>query len=353
MKALILSGGTGTRLRPVTYSNAKQLLPLANKPIIFYIIEKIKKAGIQEIGIVVGDTHEKVKDTVGNGDKWNVNITYIYQPHSSGLAHAVQTAAGFIRDSDFIMVLGDNIFSMDLDLIIDNFYKNKANSSILLHKVNNPAGFGVAVVDKGYVVRLVEKPKEFLSDLIITGIYLFDHRIFSAIERIRPSRRGELEITDAIQKQLELGGKVTYELIDGWWKDTGKLEDILEANRFVLDEIENRDTLIADGDSSISGKVKAGKNVIVKNSIIHGPVDIDEDVIIDNSCIGPYTSVGKGTIIKECEIDNSIVLENSCLENISKRITSSLIGKNVSIKRKTDKPFSSSFFIGDDGEIRL
>lgn len=253
-----------------------------------------------------------------------------------------------------MMILGDNMFNMDLGKLIENFYSNQASSTILLHKVNNPGEFGVAVVDdKGCIIGLAEKPKEFISDLIITGIYLFGPSIFPAIEKITPSGRGELEITDAIQKQLEMGGRVTYELIQGWWKDTGKLEDILEANRLVLDEIENKYCFISDCASSISGKVKASDNVVVKDSIIHGPVHIDEDVLIINSCIGPYTSIGKGSIIKECEIDNSIVLENTHLESVSKRITSSLIGKNVSIKRKTNRPFSNSFFVGDDSEISL
>lgn len=353
MKALILSGGTGTRLRPLTYSNAKQLLPLANKPILFYIIEKIKSSGIKDIGIIVGDTHEQVKKTVGDGKRWDVDITYIYQPQSLGLAHAVSTASDFLEDSDFIMILGDNIFKMDLDILIENFISNKANTSILLHKVNNPSQYGVAVINNGYVIKLAEKPKEFLSDLIITGVYIFDHSIFSAIEKTTPSLRGELEITDAIQNQLEMGGKVTYELVKGWWKDTGKVADILEANRLVLDEISEYQGT-SNYDSLITGKVIIGNNVSVKDSIIQGPVHIDDDSIIKNSFIGPYTSLGKGTIVDECEIDNCIVLENTHLEKVNKRISGSLIGKNVSIKGNLKKlPLSNSFFVGDDSEIKL
>jgi glucose-1-phosphate thymidylyltransferase len=353
MKALILSGGTGTRLRPLTYSNAKQLLPLANKPILFYIIEKIKSAGIKDIGIIVGNTHEQVKKAVGKGERWDVDITYIYQPQSLGLAHAVKTASGFLEYSDFMMILGDNIFKMDLDILIDNFVSNKANTSVLLHKVNNPSQYGVAVINNGYVIKLVEKPKGFLSDLIITGVYMFDHNIFSAIEKTTPSLRGELEITDAIQKQLEMGGKVTYELVKGWWKDTGMVADILEANRLVLDEIIEYQGAY-NYDSSITGKVIIGKNVSVKDSIIQGPVHIDDDSIIKNSFVGPYTSLGKGTIVNECEIDNCIVLENTHLENVNKRISESLIGKNVSIKGSLKKlPSSNSFFVGDDSEINF
>lgn len=354
MKALILSGGTGTRLRPLTYSNAKQLLPLANKPILFYIIEKIIKAGISDIGIIVGDTQEEVKSVVGNGARWGVRLTYIYQAKSLGLAHAVKTAAEFLGDSDFVMVLGDNVFKMDLDLLIDNFYSRGANTSILLHRVENPSQFGVAVVKAGHITELIEKPKDFISDLIITGVYVFDKSIFAAIERTIPSPRGELEITDAIQNQLKMGGRVTYELLTGWWKDTGKLEDILEANRLVLDGLESEYIIAANSNSAISGKVEVGKNVIIKDSIIQGPVHIDEDTLIANCCIGPYTSIGKRATIKECEIDNCIILNDTKLTSINNRISQSLIGRNVSITGGMKKrPFSSSFLVGDNSVISL
>jgi len=342
MKALILSGGTGTRLRPLTYSTAKQLIPLANKPILFYLIEKLRKTGITDIGIIVGDTREEVIKAVGNGEKWDVNIDFIYQSHSLGLGHAVLTASEYLGESDFLMVLGDNMLSMDLDIIIRNFYSSQANTTILLHRVQNPAQYGVAVVEDGCISRLVEKPQEYVSDLILTGVYVFDQSIFPAIEKTIPSARGELEITDAIQKQLEQGGRVTYELNKGWWKDTGKLEDLLEANRLILNEMESE------------GKVQIGKNVVIQNSIIREPVHIEEDVSITDSCIGPYTSIGRGVTIKECEIDNCIILDGAELENINKRISKSLIGKNVSIKSGiSERPFTSSFFVGDHCQISL
>lgn len=354
MKALILSGGTGTRLRPLTYSNAKQLLPLANKPILFYIIEKIVRVGITEIGIIVGDTHEEVKKIVGSGERWGVDITYIYQEKSLGLAHAVGIAEKFLGDSDFIMLLGDNVFNMELDELITNFNSRKANSTILLYKVDNPSQFGVAVVDAGSIIKLVEKPKEFISDLIITGIYVFDNSIFKAIENIAPSPRGELEITDAIQKQLEMGGRVTYGLVQGWWKDTGKLEDMLEANMLILDEMEYKCVNYGDSSSSITGKVRVGENVIIKDSIVQGPVDIEQDTIIEGSCIGPYTSIGRGARIKDCEIDNCIILNDVHLESINKRISKSLIGKKVSIQGGVrNRRFLNSFFVGDNSQIYL
>lgn len=353
MKALILSGGTGTRLRPLTFTNAKQLIPLANKPILFYIIEKVVKTGITDIGIIVGETHEEIKAAVGNGDRWNINISYIYQPFPLGLAHAVKTASDFIGGSDFLMILGDNIFSMELDVLIDNFYSNGGNTSILLHRVENPAQFGVAVVEEGRIVKLVEKPKEFISNLIITGIYIFDKSIFPAIDTTEPSQRGELEITGAIQKQLDTGGKVHYELIKGWWKDTGKLQDILEANRLLLDDIGSGLETLPDVDSIYTGKLQTGKNVVVNNSIIMGPAVIADGSVISGSYIGSYTSIGKGVMIHNCEIDNSIILDDTQLDNINKRISSSLIGKSVAIKGADKRPFTNSFLIGDHSVIQL
>ena len=353
MKALILSGGTGSRLRPLTYTNAKQLLPLANKPILFYIIEKIVDAGINDIGIIVGDTGEEIKSKVGYGRKWGANITYIYQPIPLGLAHAVKTASSFIGDSDFLMILGDNIFEMNLNSLVYNFYKSKSNSSILLHKVLDPSQYGVAVVEDDKIVKLVEKPKEFVSPFIITGVYIFDKSIFNAISNTKVSKRGELEITDAIQKQLDLGGKVSYELIKGWWKDAGKLQDILEANRLILDDIRSSVNTPTNENSIYSGKLQMGKNVLIENSIITGPTTIADDVSIKNCFIGPYTCIGQGVNIVNCEIENCIILENSSLLDIDKRISNSLIGKSVLIRGAQRRPYTNSFLIGDNSEIQL
>ena len=353
MKALILSGGTGSRLRPLTYTNAKQLLPLANKPILFYIIEKIVDAGINDIGIIVGDTGEEIKSKVGYGRKWGANITYIYQPIPLGLAHAVKTASSFIGDSDFLMILGDNIFKMNLNSLVYNFYKSKSNSSILLHKVLDPSQYGVAVVEGDKIVKLVEKPKEFVSPFIITGVYIFDKSIFNAISNTKVSKRGELEITDAIQKQLDLGGKVSYELIKGWWKDAGRLQDILEANRLILDDIRSSVNTPTNENSIYSGKLQMGKNVLIENSIITGPTTIADDVSIKNCFIGPYTCIGQGVNIVNCEIENCIILENSSLLDIDKRISNSLIGKSVLIRGAQRRPYTNSFLIGDNSEIQL
>ncbi|MCR4436854.1 MAG: glucose-1-phosphate thymidylyltransferase [Clostridiales bacterium] len=353
MKALILSGGTGTRLRPLTYTNAKQLIPVANKPILYYIIEKISKVGIEDVGIIVGDTHQEIKIAVGNGNRWGIRTTFIHQPFPLGLAHAVKTASSFIGDSDFIMILGDNLFQMELDEIINNFYLNNSNASLLLHRVDNPSEFGVAVVENGRIVKLVEKPEDFISDLIVTGVYVFDKSIFNAISHINPSPRGELEITDAIQKLLEMGGKVSYTLTSGWWKDTGKICDVLEANRLILDSPDG----IA-GSSCVLGtlfnnRIHMGQNVTVENSVIQGPAVIGDDAVITGSCIGPYTSVGKRVEIINSHIENSIVLDNTKVENIGKKISGSLIGKNVTIKNSKSGQDSLSFLLGDDSKIAM
>lgn len=351
MKALILSGGSGSRLRPLTYTNAKQLLPLANKPILYHIIEKIVKSGIRDIGIVVGDSREEVERTVGHGGRWNVRISYIHQSMPLGLAHAVKTASEFIGDEDFLMVLGDNVFGTDFKPLIKNFYDNKANTSISLYKAADPSQFGVAVVENNRIVKLVEKPKTFISDLIITGIYVFDKSIFSAIDIIKPSRRNELEITDAIEKQIETGGKVTFNILKGWWKDTGKLHDMLEANRLVLDGMKAEYKAVQAENSVCTGKLWIGKNVVIKNSNIAGPVIIADDAIITNSYIGPYSSIGKAVKINDCEIDNCIILESAFLDGIDRRISGSLIGKNVVIKSSEKRPYSNIFLLGDNSEI--
>ncbi len=367
LKALILSGGTGSRLRPLTYTNAKQLLPLANKPILIHVIEKIVKVGIKEIGIIVGDTHEEIKKEIGNGEKWKVKITYIHQASPLGLAHAVNMARGFIGEDDFLMILGDNVFSMELDTFVDAFYQSRslnpdqpltkgnqaANASLLLYKVKNPSQFGVAVVKDKNIIKLVEKPKEFVSDLIITGIYLFDKQIFTAIDKIEPSPRGELEITDAIQKLLDMGGRVTYEKIKGWWKDTGNKEDMLEANRLMLSEIKSTSKKsIKQENAKLEGKLLAEEGVEIINSTITGPVSIGEGTVICNSHIGPNTSIGQGVVIEGCQVENSIIMDETQMINIPKKISASLIGKGSKIKAATEAQ-ELSFLIGDGCEMEV
>jgi glucose-1-phosphate thymidylyltransferase len=352
MKALILSGGTGSRLKPLTFNRPKQMIPVANKPILFYIIEKVIDAGITDIGIIMGDNRTEIINSIESRGGWDADITYIYQKEPLGLAHAVKTAADFLNDDDFIMLLGDNLFNMNLNSIIDTFYLNSSNACIMLNRVDDPTQFGVAVVDKNIVIGVVEKPKKFISDLIITGIYVFDKSIFDAIDCIKPSGRGELEITDAIQKLIDLGLRVTYKTIDGWWKDTGTPQDLLEANRLILDGIENKLRTEANGKSIFLEKFHIGKNVIIEDSVITGPVAIGDNSFVVNSCIGPYASIGENAKIVNCAVRNSILLDGVRIEDVAK-IHDSLIGRNVIIKGTPDKSSSGKLILGDNCEVYI
>ncbi len=351
LKGLILSGGKGTRLRPITHTSAKQLVPVANKPILFYGIEELKEAGITEIGIIVGETKKEIMGAVGDGTSFGVDVTYIDQPEPLGLAHAVLCAEDYLGDTPFVMYLGDNLILSGIKGFVEKFVKNKPNSQILLARVPNPQQFGVAELDGDRVVRLVEKPKEPKSDLALVGVYMFDHHIFEAARSIEPSFRGELEITDAIQWLIDHGYVVEYEIITGWWKDTGKLEDLLEANRMVLDTFETRIEGEIDERSSVTFKVVIEKGAKVINSTIRGPAIIGRGAEIVNSYVGPFTSIYHNSKIINCEIEHSVVLENSTLEDIQERITDSLIGKNVEVRKYPRLPKAYRFMLGDSSKV--
>lgn len=357
MKALILAGGTGSRLRPLTHTGAKQLLPVANKPIIFYGLEDIIKVGIRDIGIIVGkETINDVKKGVGDGKRWGVNIEYIYQEEPLGLAHCVKISKDFLADDPFIMYLGDNILKSDLTAFVKEFEESGANSLILLTEVKNPEDFGVVELDeKGRIKRLIEKPKKPSSNLALVGIYLFDRNIFKAVDEIKPSWRNELEITDAIQWLIDNGYKVLPHKVLGWWKDTGKPEDILEANRLILRSLKGSvsDNVSVDSKSQIQGEVILDKGVKIENSVIRGPVTIGEKTIIVNSYIGPYTSVYYGCEIKNSEIENSIIMENTRISDIPTRLDRCLVGKEVDIDKNTEKPTSINLILGDRSRLKL
>ncbi|OGS44074.1 MAG: glucose-1-phosphate thymidylyltransferase [Elusimicrobia bacterium RIFOXYD2_FULL_34_15] len=351
MKGLVLSGGKGTRLRPITHTSAKQLVPVANKPILFYGLEAIAKSDIKEVGIVVGDTKNEIKSAVGDGSKFGLKITYIEQEAPLGLAHAVKISQDFLKDDDFVMYLGDNLIKDGIKTFVDKFREKKPNSQILLAKVPNPQQFGVAELKDGKVINLVEKPKQPKSDLALVGVYMFDKNIFEAVNNIKPSLRGELEITDAIQYLVNKKYNVLPHVITGWWKDTGKLEDMLEANRIILDTLE-AENLGKVENSSMEGKVVLQKNSEIKNSTIRGPVIIGENCKIVNSYIGPFTSVYFNTIVENSEIEHSIVLENSKIKDV-KRIEDSLIGQNVEILRSEKKPHAYRIMVGDSSRIEI
>ena len=355
MKGLILSGGKGTRLRPLTFTQAKQLVPVANKPVLFYGIEALVEAGIREIGIVVGDTKEEIRTAVGDGSRWGrgVRVTYIEQPDPLGLAHAVLVAESFLGREPFVMYLGDNILKSGITSLVEEFTRKKPNSLILLTEVPNPQMFGVAELQGGKVVRLVEKPKEPRSNLALVGVYLFDHNIFEAAKAIRPSWRNELEITDAIQYLVEHGYEVQPHLVTGWWKDTGKIEDLLEANRLILDTLAGRVEGEVDAESRVSGPVVLEKGAVVRNSTIRGPVIIGEGTEVIESYIGPFTSIQGRCRIVRTEIEHSIVLEGSQILDIGSRVDESLIGREVRIFKCPPKPSVYRFVVGDKSEIGI
>lgn len=348
MKALILSGGTGSRLRPLTFTSAKQLIPVANKPILFYALEAVRDAGITDVGIVVGDTREEVTRAVGDGSRWGIRVTYIEQDKPLGLAHAVKIAAPFLGTDEFLMFLGDNLVRNGVTDFVQQFIQNKPNSLILLSRVSEPQRFGVAELEGGRVVRLIEKPKVPLSDLALVGVYLFDSSIIKAVNEIRPSWRNELEITDAIQYLVDHGYTVESHIIDGWWKDTGKPADVLEANRMMLEFIEPKVEGFVDETSRVIGRAVIEEGAHIINSTIRGPVIIGRDATIEDAYIGPFTSIGTGVKIIASEVEHSVVMQDTVIERISTRIDNSLIGRNVHIQRAPERPRGLNFVLGDN-----
>jgi glucose-1-phosphate thymidylyltransferase len=353
MKALILSGGRGTSLRPITHTIAKQLVPIANKPILFYALEGVVEAGITDIGMIVGDTEDEVRAAVGDGSRWGAKVTYIRQSAPLGLAHAVKEDEHFLQKDSFVMYLGDNLVPNGISGFVRTFNETRPEALILLSKVEKPERFGVAELRDGQVVRLEEKPTHPKSDLALVGVYLFTSKIFDAVHDIKPSRRGELEITDAIQWLIDRGNRVEPHVIQGWWKDTGHLEDMLEANRIVLDGLEPRTAGEVDDKSRIIGKVVIERGAQVKGSVVRGPAVIGEDTVIVNSYVGPFTSIYFGVEIRNSEIEHSIVLENSKILDVPVRIEDSLIGKDVLIRHTEVMPKALRFMVGDHSEVEL
>jgi glucose-1-phosphate thymidylyltransferase len=354
MKGLILSGGKGTRLRPLTYTSAKQLVPVANKPVLFYAIESIVAAGIREIGIVVGDTRGEIRAAVGDGERFGARITYIEQDAPRGLAHAVMIAEEFLGDSPFVMYLGDNLIAGGITSLVDEYRSGGCNAEILLAEVPNPEQFGVAeLTPDGKVHRLIEKPEEPRSNLALVGVYMFDRAIFESVHRIRPSARGELEITDAIQDLIDRGLSVHPHTVRGWWKDTGKLDDMLEANRIVLEMLVVPLRSDIGNGSRVEGRVQLGTGVELVDSLVRGPVVIGDGARLAHAFVGPYTSIGERCILERCEVENSIVLADSEIRDIPLRIDGSLIGRNVRIVKTDFKPKAYRFMLGDNSEVGI
>lgn len=353
MKGLILSGGKGTRLRPLTYTSAKQLVPVANKPVLFYGIEAIVAAGIRDIGIVVGDTQAEIREAVGDGSKWGATVTYIEQDKPRGLAHAVQIAENFIGGDSFVMYLGDNLLNRGIRPLVEEFSRQRPAAQILLARVKDPQMFGVAELDGDRVVRLVEKPETPKSDLALVGVYMFGPEVFESVRHIKPSFRNELEITDAIQDLIDRGLMVRPHIVDGWWKDTGKLEDMLEANRLILDTLDHRIDGSVDSASSIEGRVVIETGAIIEASVVRGPAIIGAGAIVRHSYVGPFTSLMQGVEIRSSEIEHSIVLEGSSIVDLGGRLVDSLVGRNVRIVRHPAKPLAYRLMVGDNSEIGI
>jgi glucose-1-phosphate thymidylyltransferase len=354
LKGLILSGGAGTRLRPITHTSAKQLVPVANKPVLFYGIEALVEAGVTEIGIVIApETGEEIREAAGDGSAFGAEITYIVQDEPAGLAHAVLTAEEFIGDSPFVMYLGDNLLADGLRGLVETFRAEEPDALILLTSVPDPEHYGVAELDGERIARLVEKPKDPPSDLALVGVYLFQPAIFEAARALEPSWRGELEITEAIQSLIEDGHRVQSEVVTGWWKDTGQLADMLEANRLVLEEIETRLEGEIDADSKVEGRVVVEPGASLVNSVVRGPAVIGAGAHLENAYVGPYTSIGENVRVCRAEIEHSIVLSGSVVQDLGTRMEASLLGREVKLTRSNGMPKTLRMLVGDKSEIEL
>lgn len=353
MKALIASGGRGTRLRPITHTRNKHLIPIANKPILHYAIEAAAAAGIKEVGIVVNADSNEVPLAIGDGSRWGVKITYIRQATPGGLAQVVALAEEFVGDDRFIFYLGDNMVVGGVQRFIDEFTQSDCNCYLTLAHVKDPERFGVPEIRNGKIVGVEEKPRQPKSDYAVAGIYLYDHHIFEAVKSIKPSERGELEISDAHQYLIDNGYKVGFSEITGWWKDTGKPTDLLEANRLVLDNISPSIAGEVDAKSVIAGKVVIQEGAQVLNSVIRGPAIIGEHCLIEDSYIGPFSALGNNTVVKNSEIEYSIVLRDCKVLNVGIRLEGSILGNDVEIVQATGKPLVHRFMIGDQSRVEV
>jgi glucose-1-phosphate thymidylyltransferase len=353
MKALVLAGGAGTRLRPITYTSAKQLVPVANKPILFYGLQQLRDAGITDVGIIVGDTAEDIQAAVGDGRHLGIRPTFIRQDAPLGLAHAVLTAEAFLGAEDFVMFLGDNLIEGGIADLVAAFARDRPAAQLLLKQVADPQRFGVAVLDAdGRITRLVEKPADPPSDLALVGVYLFSPAIIDAAKRIVPSARGELEITDAIQRLVDDGAPVRASTVEGWWLDTGKKDELLDANRIVLGTLTRRVDGRVDTDSQLTGMVVVEAGAEVVRSTVRGPAIIGAGARIADAYIGPFTSIGADCRISSCEVEYSVVMAGSTVRDVG-RIEGSLLGRSVTIGRAARRPAAYRFHLGDHAEVEL
>ena len=357
MKGIVVSGGKGTRLRPLTYTGAKQLVPVANKPVMFYALEDLVEAGITEIGIVVpadfAMARDQIKAAIGDGSKFGARVTYLEQDAPRGIAHAVSICRDFVGNEKFVVFLGDNFIREGITQQVAAFREGEMNAVLMLHRVPNPQELGVAVVKDGRIVELQEKPAQPKSDLGIVGIYMLDRHFFEEADKLTPSARGELEITDALSGLLARGLDVRPQMVEGYWIDTGKHIDMLDANRLVLDALDARIEGEVDGDSRVDGRVVLETGAKLVRSVVRGPAIIGKGAVVTDAYIGPYTAVGDGCVITSSELEHSIVLENSTIEDIHTRIEDSLIGRNVRVTKSAMKPRAHKLLLGDNSHVGL
>ena len=353
MKALVLAGGSGTRLRPITHTSAKQLVPVANKPILFYGLEQIRDAGITEVGIIVGDTAAEIEQAVGDGSRFGLQVTYLRQTAPLGLAHAVLTAAEFLGDDDFVMFLGDNLIEGGIGHLVEAFERDRPDAQVLLKAVGDPSRFGVAELDEdGRVVGLVEKPADPPSDLALVGVYLFTPAILEAARSIEPSDRGELEITDAVQRLLDDGREVRASRIEGWWLDTGKKDDLLEANRIVLGSLRRSVEGSVDEASEVVGEVVVEPGAEVVRSTVRGPAVIGAGTRVVDAFVGPFTSIAAGCEVERCEVEFSVLLERCIVRDVA-RLEGSLLGRDVEVVRTQRRPAAHRLTLGDHSRVEI
>ncbi|MFD0900461.1 glucose-1-phosphate thymidylyltransferase [Actinomadura sediminis] len=354
MKALVLAGGSGSRMRPFTHSFAKQLVPVANKPVLFYGLEAIRDAGIHEVGIVVGATAREIRDAVGDGSRFGLKVTYLRQDAPRGLAHAVLIAREYLGDDDFVMYLGDNFIMGGIEDFVDRFRRDRPHAQILLTEVPDPRPFGVAELGSGgRVVGLEEKPERPKSDLILVGVYLFGPAVHEAVAGLRPSRRGELEITDAVQRLIDRGRRVESTRLSGYWKDTGNVDDMLEVNRLVLETLEpSAEAGEVDGTGELIGRVVLGAGARVLGSRVVGPVVIGPGSVVRDSYVGPFTSIDRDCTVTGSEIEHSIVLRGARIDGVG-RIRSSLIGREARVVPAPRVPNTHRLLLGDHSSVQI
>jgi glucose-1-phosphate thymidylyltransferase len=353
IKGLILSGGAGTRLRPITHTSAKQLVPVANKPVLFYGIESLVDAGVTDIGIVIApETGDEIREVVGDGSAFGADITWIVQDRPAGLAHAMLTAEDFLDGDSFVMYLGDNLLRDGIRGEVSAFLEERPDASIMLTPVDDPSSYGVAELEGERVVALVEKPEDPPSDLALVGVYLFSPAIMEAAHGLTPSARGELEITEAIQSLIDDGHDVRSKTVTGWWKDTGQLEDMLEANQLVLEDLESADLGTVE-ESKVEGRVAIGEDAVIRRSRVRGPVTIGAGAVIEDAWIGPYTSIGERVEIRRSEVEHSIILADCVVEDLPNRMEASLLGRRVRITRGAGPSKTLKMLVGDRSEIEL